>query len=240
MLIASPRHTEADLRLWSEYEEADLLRKRHVLETKAAHSVDAIRAFAAAGPCYAGVSWGKDSVVLFDLLGKADAGIPAVWLTYGRATNPECRLVRDAARERWPGIVYHEIDVGESEAMRDDFRPAALATGARRYLSGVRADESGTRAMSLRHLGLASANVCRPLGWWTVSDVFAYLAIHGLPVHPNYAMLGGGRWERKQLRTASIGGDRGNNFGRAEWEREYYGDVLRRLESNSSQLNKNV
>ncbi|TXH99574.1 MAG: hypothetical protein E6Q76_19695 [Rhizobium sp.] len=62
------------------------------------------------------------------------------------------------------------------------------------------------------------------------ADVFAYLAFHGLPVHPNYAMLGAGRWPREYLRTAPLGGKRGDQFGRAEWEREYYGDVLRRLE----------
>ena len=60
-------------------------------------------------------------------------------------------------------------------------------------------------------------------------ETFGYLAAHDLPVHPAYAMLGGGRWERDRIRVASLGGRRGDGIGRAEWEREYYSDVLNRL-----------
>lgn len=230
MLIPSPRHTAADLALWAELEAAD---RAHYaagrVAEKAERSIAFIREFAAAGPCYSGVSWGKDSAVLFDLVARSGVAVPCVWLTYGRATNPDCPTVRDAALARRPGADYREVDVGESEAMRDDFRPAEAATGATRYLSGVRADESGTRAMSIRHLGMDTGKAGRPLAWWTAADVFAHLAEHSLPVHPVYAMLGGGRWDRRHVRTASIGGERGDNRGRREHEREYYGDVLRRL-----------
>jgi len=54
---------------------------------------------------------------------------------------------------------------------------------------------------------------------------------YNLPVHPAYAMTAGGRWDRKHIRVASLGGQRGAQYGRREWEREYYGDVLRRLEA---------
>jgi phosphoadenosine phosphosulfate reductase len=175
------------------------------------------------------VSWGKDSTVLFDLLARADFRSPVIWLTYGRATNPECRAVRDAMLSRRPGLDYREVDVGEAEEMRDDFRPASRTAGADRYILGIRADESRIRRMSLRRLGLDTGRACRPLGWWRLPDVFGYLAANGLPVHPNYAMLGGGRWPREHIRTASIGGERGVEHGRRAWESEYFGDVLRRL-----------
>lgn len=230
MLIPSERHRPEDLGLWAELEEADRVRGQSPrLAEKVERSLHAIACFAAEGPCYAGVSWGKDSTVLFDLIGRGQPRFPVIWLTYGRATNPECRLVRDAALASCPQIDYREIDVGESEEMRDDFSPAARSAGTDRYVSGIRAEESGMRRLSIRHLGVATARTCRPLAWWAVADVFGYLCVRGLPVHPNYAMLGGGRWPREHLRTASIGGERGAEHGRREWEQEYYGDILRRL-----------
>jgi len=230
VLIASPRHRPEDLELWAELEGADRVSgARPSLAERVERSLHAIASFAADGPCYAGVSWGKDSTVLFDLVARLPVRIPVVWITYGDATNPDCRRVRDAALAIHPNVDYREIDVGESEAMRDDFAPAVQSTGTDRYVSGIRGEESGIRRMSLRRLGLATVHSCRPLGWWRLADVFGYLAVRGLPVHPNYAMLGGGRWPREHIRTASIGGERGVERGRRGWEEEYYGDVLRRL-----------
>jgi phosphoadenosine phosphosulfate reductase len=230
MLIPSHRHTLEDLRLWNELEKADILNGAgHRLAVKVQRSIDFIGEFSASGRAYAGVSWGKDSVVLASLIAVTRIDVPLIWLSYGDASNPDCRVVRDCFLSLHPTVRYHEINVGESESMRDDFRPAARLAETDRYLSGVRAEESGTRRMSIKHHGISTDRVCRPLAWWTVADVFAYLAMAGLPVHPVYAMLGGGRWKRQHLRTASIGGERGSNMGRREWEQEYYGDVLNKL-----------
>lgn len=233
MLIESHRHTEADLTLWREMEEADRLRGGRFLATgKVRKSIAAIREFAASGPCYCGTSWGKDSTVLVHLLGLSKTDVPLVWMRYGRATNPGCEAVRDEMLWRWPGLDYREIEVGEAEDQRDDFSLAVKATGASRYISGVRADESGIRKIVMRRWGIVGEQTCRPLGWWTGEEVFGYLCVAELPVHQNYAMLGGGRWPRRHLRTASIGGERGVENGRREWEQEYYGDVLRRLRTS--------
>ena len=229
-MMPSRRHTPADLALWSELEAVDTLNGERLIQSgKLKRSREAIREFVATGPCYAGCSFGKDSTVLFELIASSEPTVPLIWLTYGRATNPECAAVRDSMVARWPGVDYREIDVGESEQMRDDFGPAAASAGAARYVSGIRAEESGVRKMSIRHLGVDTGRSCRPLAWWTAADVFGFLAIAGLPVHANYGMLGGGRWPRKYLRTASIGGERGVENGRREWEHEYYPDVLSRL-----------
>jgi phosphoadenosine phosphosulfate reductase len=77
--------------------------------------------------------------------------------------------------------------------------------------------------------GLNSPKGCSPIGRWNTADVFGYLAIHDLPIHPAYAMLGGGRWPRERLRVAEIGDTHGAGGGRAEWEKEYYQDVINRL-----------
>ena len=55
--------------------------------------------------------------------------------------------------------------------------------------------------------------------------------IHAMPVHPNYAMLGVGRWDKYRLRVAAVGHCEGDGMGRREWEREYYGDILNRTEA---------
>lgn len=101
------------------------------------------------------------------------------------------------------------------------------------HSDGVRAEESGKRTILARSGGIASKSTCRPLTWWRIQDVFGWLAAKELPAHPVYAMRGGGRWQRNEIRVASLGGKRGDGFGREQWEQEYYGDVLRRLDSRS-------
>lgn len=81
----------------------------------------------------------------------------------------------------------------------------------------------------MRIHGVATSRTCRPIGWWSSADVWAYLARHDLPVHPAYAMTLGGRLERDRIRVHSIGGEDGASFGRVEWEDRYYGDLTARL-----------
>lgn len=241
MLIQSHRHTAADLRAWREMEAADMIvAGLPGLAARVASSIAAIRRFAAAGPCYAAVSWGKDSVVLADLARLAAPDVPLAWIRVEPIANPDCEAVRDAFLATRGGR-YEEITV-HCRRGRDGWRATGtLETGfaeaaarfGRRYILGIRADESSGRRSGIRSLGVDTATSCRPLAWWTAGDVFARLASAGLPVHPAYAMLGGGRWERRHLRVASLGGRRGDGMGRMEWESEYYGDVLRRLEAGA-------
>lgn len=245
MLIPSPRHTAADLALWAELEAADRL----VRPPDPAAAVAAIRGFAAAGACYCGVSWGKDSVVVAHLCRLAAPRVPLVHL---RPTNhnPDCDAVRDAYFAAFPGQPYSEWPVDYSDlharglphqqldretdrrwfaAIRESGRPFAG-----RHVLGVRSEESAGRRARERVWGENSPNGCAPITRWTTAGVFAHLAAYGLPVHPAYAMLGGGRWPRDRLRVAEVGDTHGTGGGRAEWEREYYGDVLRRLEAGAT------
>lgn len=235
MLIASPRHTREDLALWATHERADHLLARR-LHSKVQRAIDTIRTFAAE-PCYAGVSWGKDSVVLAHLVQRACVAVPLVWVRVEPICNPECAAVRDAYLARYPAD-YREIeswcrwgDDGEwhaSGTLEDGFHQANCGT---RYLSGVRGDESSGRAKRMRAYGESTANTCAPIGWWSTAEVFAYLTAHDLPVHPAYGYLGGGLYRRDRLRVASLGGRRGDGWGRTEWERWYYGDRLREVEA---------
>lgn len=249
MLIPSPRHCPDDLRLWAELEACDRGAAWHQsISKRATTAIEAINRFLAKGPAYLSVSWGKDSVVVADMTIRAAsianiAVPPLVWVRVEPIANPDCQSVRDAFLSLHPNITYHEIveycshDADGWHAtgtLKQGFERAAQLVGTPRYISGVRADESGVRTLSARRLGVSTTTTCRPLIWWTVTNVFAWLARHDLPVHPVYAMLGNGRWGREFIRVASLGGRRGDGLGRAEWEREYYGDILRRLSARTA------
>jgi phosphoadenosine phosphosulfate reductase len=241
MLIESARHTSRDLELWAELETCDRLHATSARHSKrVAESLDALRSFMSR-PCYVGVSWGKDSVVTAHLALSVRADVPMCWIRVEPIANPECVKVRDVFLSRYPRANYHEYEV---RCRRDRFGWHASGTleagiamsedqfGIRRVL-GIRGDESTGRSIRVKRWGLSSKNACAPLGRWSIGDVMSYLAMENLPVHPAYAMLGGGRWPRDRIRVASLGGRRGDGCGRFEWEQEYYGDVLRRIERDT-------
>lgn len=237
MLIPSDRHRPEDLRLWAEHERADIVQgSRPQLAEKVERSLSVIREFVAAGKCYCAVSWGKDSVVVAHLMRSVAPDVPLVYLRQS-TENPDCAAVRADYASRFPGQRYAEVPVvygGERVSHKAGPWKRAIAATVREFgatVMGIRADESSVRRLSVLHLGLSTRTTCRPIAWWTAADVFAYLAVRELPVHPVYAMLGNGRWPRDRVRTASIGGQDGTGNGRREWEQEYYGDVLRRVES---------
>lgn len=229
MLIASPRHTAADLRLWSELEYADRLHgQSQSLARKVRGSVDVLLEFVRLGSCYLSVSWGKDSVVMAHLAWSLFSESTPFAFWHARPERmPETEIVERSFMDRWPLLRYERIECDGDWAVREYER----RSGTSRYVTGVRADESGTRRLSAAIHGHATESACRPLLHWTSRDVFGYLVANDLPVHPAYAMLGGGRWDRDRLRVEVLGGQEGRNFGRAEWEAEYYGDELRRAVS---------
>lgn len=242
MLIPSPRHTPADLEFWQELESADVIHgKRKSVRNKMYRAIESTLAFIADGQCYASVSWGKDSVVLAYLIAISAPHIPLVHLRVVPTENPHTAAVRDAFLSRFPDCKYHEItkeskhlyDSPEErmKAKKGSFQRPFDEAGYRgwKYLSGVRASESGARRIRMGVHGEATENTCAPIGWMSTPDVFGLLAALNLPVHPSYAMTGGGRWPRDRIRVSELAGEFGREYGRLEWEREYYGDELRRL-----------
>lgn len=247
MLIPSDRHTAADLDLWGELEPADrVVGARFLRSARLEESRRAIRAFAASGDCAGMVSWGKESIALAHLLRSEAPGVPLVHL---RPTNhnPDCDAVRDAYFAAFPGQAYEEVPVDYGSLHAAGLPDHALdrETDARwyaairdcearhggRHITGIRSGESFGRMIRTLRWGLSTPNACAPIARWTLAEVYGYLAARELPVHPAYAMLGGGRWPRERLRVAEIGDTHGKGSGRREWEYSYYGDILRRLES---------
>jgi phosphoadenosine phosphosulfate reductase len=229
MLITSTRHRRADLALWRELEDADL--SVAVPETLISETTEAIQAWSSGGRCYAGTSWGKDSVVMLHLFIMSGVSLPTVYMRLrGHCDNPDCDLVRDIFLSRF-SLDYHERWFAPEECRNGEHWRAIQDEFGDRRATGLRSDESTNRRMSIACLGLDTGRSFRPLGHWRLKYVFAYLAQQSLPVHPAYACLGGGRWPRERLRTHSIGGERGTEFGRREWEQEYYPEALRRIEA---------
>lgn len=242
-LLSSHRHSSRDLAIWREHEEADMVAD---LAGKPDYASECIRRFVSIPRlCYAGVSWGKDSVVIAHLLWMHARHVPLIHL---RPTNhnPDCDTVRDAYFRDFPGQQYQEITVDYSgiDRIRWSNDQIDKATDQQwyaaidkctavygRHILGIRSSESPGRRIRMCRWGEATANSLAPIGRWSTMDVFACLAQYRLPVHPAYAMLGGGRWLRCSVRVAEIGDTHGGGRGRREWEQEYYGDILRRLES---------
>lgn len=242
MLIKSDRHTARDLAEWREYERAD---KTHcnsrMLGRNWRRALEAIRQFTAAGACWCGVSWGKDSVVTAHAVMTVSPHVPLRWIRVEPIKSPECEEVRDSFLKLHPRCDYDEVEVWCTASDGDWHASGTLEAGSKvvcdalgeRTILGIRASESTTRAMRVFRYGENTKNRSAPLGLLTTDDVFAKLYQYGLPVHPAYAMTGGGRWPRKHLRVSSLGGQRGRGHGRLEWEQEYYGDVLNRLKATA-------
>lgn len=240
-LIASPRHTAADMRVWATEARADLTRSRlSRMDGLEARAIASLRIFATGGDFYAGVSWGKDSVVLAHLLHRSGVRATVRFFHAGLVENPDCWPTRDAFLARFD-IDYHEHECSELEWSQSgtdivhdggqaDFVRVSRSFGVR-YASGVRGDESGVRLLRMKRYGTNSPNTCAPLGYWKWPDVYAYIARHDLPLHPAYACLGGGLYPRDRIRVATIGGVNGGAGGRREWERQYYPETVRTVEA---------
>lgn len=231
MLIASHRHKKEDLRLWDQLEKADhRVGQSASLRSKVEYAKQAIESFG--GDCCS-VSWGKDSLVVAHLTLQVNDSIPLVWVRWPKFDNPDCEAVRDQFAMQFSAANLVEVigPANDDDAGRIGFAKANALWP--RRICGIRKQESATRAMSRAVHGVSTELVCRPIIDWTTADVMGYLADNRLPVHPAYACLGGGRYDRDALRVDNIAGLRGNGHGRNEWEREYYGQELRRLECSS-------
>lgn len=236
MLIDSHRLSDADRLHWRRCERADAMYVRahgDRLDRLEAQAIADLRDFFRDGTGYAGVSWGKDSVVVATLLRKSGLEIPLVWVRVEPIQMPECYDVRDV----FAPTNYHEIEIWceadpschdgwhQTGTLERGFAEAALRFGDR-YASGIRGQEASVRKLRMMTHGVASPRTLAPIGWWRTSDVFAYLHREDSPVHPAYAMTRGGTLDRERLRVSHLTLRRGDGHGRREWEDYYYGDKL--------------
>lgn len=231
VLIITNRHTASDMEAWNDYEDIDSASTWS--SRKAEQSIMVMGEFLSMNEksCVM-VSWGKDSVVLLDLFIKCGVNRPVVYMRFRNRANPDCDLVRDAfllTRD----TDYHEEVFDYDVVRKGDKHWRILYDKYGKRCSGIRNDESRVRALQWCINGFASVNSCRPLSLWKSHEIFAYIHQNKLPLSPVYGYLGGGRYKREQLRTHSLAGSTGSGMGRSEWEKEYYPDVLNRIEYES-------
>lgn len=221
MLITMDTLTRADLAAWEAQQRYDLaIGRSPAHQRRAARAVAEIRAFHDTHPdCVCSTSWGKDSVVVAHLARLADPTIPIVWVPTIRADgisyeSESSYQVRDTFLRAWPGTYeerpavainpkrgdtdwtwdqYDQPDYHSQDVLKDNISEP--------YISGVRAEESAVRTMSIGHHGTTTRHTCRPIGKWQATDVFAHLAANDLPIHPAYAATIGGTLDRRWLRV---------------------------------------
>lgn len=242
MLIKTDRHTKEDLELWEEMESADKV--RGISKSKIDFAIKMIQE-CCEKKSYVSVSWGKDSIVVAHLCYVAGVKIPMVWIKEKPMHNEYCCDVRDKFLQKFP-FQYHEIvadystvgfcqflDKNGDSHLFHNIADAVNKTFGRR-ITGIRNDESGRRLVRYMSHGINTPKTSAPISLWSNNDVFSYLAKYDLPVHPNYAMLGSGRYPRNKIRVDCFCGTQGNSFGRAEWEYEYYPDVVNRIKHHET------
>lgn len=251
MLIDLDTLAAADRQAWASQVRYDRLVSRG-LPTLADAAVREVRDFTATHPdAVCSTSWGKDSVVVAHLTWLADPAVPIVWVPTIRHDGLSYEAdatyrVRDVFLGTHPGVRYEERpavarnpkrgDPGYSPDQYDDPSYRSQDVLAEQvtepYISGVRAEESRIRAISLAHRGITTTRTCRPIGRWSAVQVFAYLAAHDLPVHPAYAATYGGALDRRWLRVHPLRSkppDRSTVHGRDmdAWEDHYFPALTR-------------
>lgn len=236
------RCTTDDWEIWRSRARADDVWARTRVHARRVQAASlALQRFCDGTPGYIGVSWGKDSCALLLMALRLGIEWPVVHVDLDPVRNPDCAVVRDAWLTLFPELRarYNEITIrcspkastgryDTNAAYAAGFRLARQRFGARR-LSGVRAEESSVRGVTVARLGLgdSAANTGRPLGRWTHEDVFAFLREY--PLAPAYPCTMSGAYERGRVRVNNLWGLYGEGHGRREWELRYYRDALRQI-----------
>jgi phosphoadenosine phosphosulfate reductase len=248
LLVTTNRHTKEDLELWRDYEEIDS--HKIVSDKKIDLAISEIKK-ASQEKSYISVSWGKDSIVVAHLCHLAGIKLPMVWIKESPMHNPYCKDVRDIFLNKYI-FQYHEIvaDYGtvgfspflDSKGDSIFFHSIADAVNKSfgRRITGIRNQESNKRLLRYMNYGHTTKNTSAPISLWKTWEVFSYLRKYDLPVHPNYAMLGGGRYDREYLRVDCLAGTQGTGIGRSEWEKEYYQDIVNKIRKNEFSYEKDA
>lgn len=194
---------------------------------------------------YVAWSGGKDSTVLAHMASTVRPGVPLV--TYVAGTEypevlPYCERLATDRGWVWDAIQTHDVpdmlDRGVRPASQGEWWDAMVQGPAdeahRRYgrglVWGLRADESGTRAVMLRSTGGVrersdGVRSCAPLWRWSTLDVYAYLAAHGVPLCPVYERMEAVGMPVDARRVGRIVGRRGMDqrmrWLRAGWPETY-------------------
>lgn len=154
-------------------------------------------------------SWGKDSIVIMDLVRRVDPSIPIVFIDTSFKPKPTYELMEKIKNE-WgiKVIVYKSKFLDDKPFMNtivlgpklwetnpDEccqiFKVEPTQRMVRElkldaWFSGLRATESEKRKIFRKVHKQGDFTRLHPIHDWTEADVWRYIACRGLPVHPYY------------------------------------------------------
>lgn len=179
---------------------------------------------------YVALSGGKDSLVVLAILAEMRPGIVALW-SDDELEHDGQYDVMDGQCDRL-GAKFWSKTCGEGVTHGGWFRPwtdspawrnphgltmqTTLTTGEymKHYgfdasVTGLRADEALYRKRHAQKLGSVyevkgGRIVYQPLIWWSVDDVWAFIAGNGLPYHPAYDAMSGAGVPRDKQRIGPL------------------------------------
>lgn len=218
-------------------------------------SILAIESAARLGEMVIMSSWGKDSVVMADLILRTLGRVPILHIassyrlpgwepiqehfearTTVHVIEPRRSLEETIAWLHEVGLP-HERTPAQQRAIVKSIKKDVGAAWCKEHgyavqALGLRADESAQRRAFLRRAGTLyqarEVYIVAPLAWWTARDVWAYLVSRALPWHQMYDKETHGITRETQRNTGWLSTD-GAEHGRIAWLRHHYPEQYRML-----------
>lgn len=241
---------------WNDYRPEDYLHARLPLFKR---RIDAAKAVALdwlrqCSRHYVACSGGKDSTAMLHLVAQVAGGPVDVMFHDSGVEWPGAREAIDRLNEmgliKELHVVRPSADVlelkrrqasGEISAAQKDklalFNPIndfVRLKGYRGVALGLRKGESAGRLMNRATRGLAYTRndgimVCTPLGDWEWQDIYAYIALHALPLHPIYSAPLNGLEHRGRIRLSWWASTDNHRHGEIWWVKKNFPEIYQRL-----------
>lgn len=189
------------------------------------------------GPIGVAFSGGKDSTVTLDLVRRVIPAAPCALFDSGTEFSETIAMAQSVGAEivtprmsmldmaRYAGWWGHRspVDKGcEFDAKAVLIQEPSEAFVVRRRLRtmahGVRSEESTSRSKHASrgelYQGADRTWYLMPVLWWTVGEIWAYIASRGLRYHPHYDAMARAGVPRESQRVSGALGERGSGWGR--------------------------
>ena len=227
-------------------------------QRRVAMAVDVVERAASRGSVAIAMSWGKDSVVVADIvLRTLGRRVPIYHLAHAYPL-PGSEHVEQHFRSRTdvhvvpPSRSVEEMiawlstnGLGYEKTRREKQSRSThkkvggtewtAANGIDVTIMGMRAEEAPGRSAHFKYHGLiftrqSGVTTANPLAWWEARDVWAYIATHDLPYHRLYDCETHGK-TRETLRNGGWLTTTGAGSGRISWLAQHFPNEYRRLEA---------
>lgn len=232
-----------------DFEWAKLARFKRVVD----HSLDVIREALKIGRLGVSFSGGKDSTCTLALVREVDPSAPAAFFDSGCELDSTLALVREVGAQTihprltmlelarysgWWGYA-NPVDRGcpfdaKCILIQEPSETFVVKHRLRVLAIGMRAEESGSRAVHLKTRGELYEGADRtwysnPVARWDLRDVWAFIASRGLAYNAAYDRMTAAGVPRESQRVAGALGERGSGWGRHAILRAAHPEVWARL-----------